>query len=546
MPQNGWFRLESNRKNHNGRQGRNPQRSGASSYMNEAQTHQENKMIYQDRPGLNSRHHTDLGQTQDQPHTQNQDPFRIEAQSLPVAATPNTAAVAKSASPAKPDPYNDGLSTIHSLTVGERGPILREDTVLHEALEEFIHSKKVDRVVHAKGYGAFGYFETTHSMQEYTMLPFLQAPGIQVPVTVRYSWAVSNKGTPDTSRNVRGFSAKFYTNEGIFDLLCNHIPVFLIRDAIRFPESIKAFLPSPTNNLMDPNRFWSFISRAPEAIHFVTWLYSDMGTLKSIRKMRASSVNTYVWRNADDVCRYVKYHWIPDAGEEYISREEATALAGIHPDVAGQDLYDTIAGGESVRYSLHVQLMDPADTEALSYDPLDDTKTWDENQYPLIPVGRMTLNRNPSNYAEEVEKIAFSPANLLPGAELSDDKILQGRSTIYWNAQRHRLGPDFRKIPINQENGKYFTPDQLASRESGRQLSGKGIRSGLPKQDDFQQAGERFHLLQPDERERLVDNIASELFAVREDARATVLEYFGKASPEFEEMVINQMNKYSK
>ena len=302
---------------------------------------------------------------------------------------------------------------MHSQTVGERGPVLEQDTILHETLETFVHTKIIERPVHVKGFGAFGYFETVYSMAKYTKLCFLQNPGQQVPVTVRFSLAVSNKGTPDTSRNVRGFSTKFYTEEGIFDLVCNHIPVFLVRDAIRFPESIQAFLPSPVNNLMDPERFWSFIARAPESTHFVVRLYSDAGTVKSFRHMPGHSVNTYVWRNGQGVRSYVKYHWVPYAGEQYIDSQEAARWNGENPDIAGQDLYDAIAKGKPVVYGLYVQLMNPKDETILPYDPLDDTKVWDERQYPLIPVGRMTLNRNPDNYMEQVEKVAFSPSNLI-------------------------------------------------------------------------------------------------------------------------------------
>ncbi len=200
--------------------------------------------------------------------------------------------------PHNPQWAGDMPATLHSQTVGERGPVLEQDNILHETLETFVHSKIIERPVHVKGYGAFGYFETLHDMRAYTKLPFLQQPGQQVPVTVRFSLAVSNRGTPDTSRNVRGFATKFYTDNGVFDLICNHNPVFSVRDAIRFPESIKAFLPSPVNNLIDPQRFWSFIARAPEATHFLVRLYSDAGTVKSLRNMPGHSVNTYVWRNA--------------------------------------------------------------------------------------------------------------------------------------------------------------------------------------------------------------------------------------------------------
>ena len=433
---------------------------------------------------------------------------------------------------------------MHSQTVGERGPVLEQDSILHETLETFVHTKILERPVHVKGFGAFGYFETVYSMAKYTKLSFLQNPGQQVPVTVRFSLAVSNKGTPDTSRNVRGFSTKFYTEEGIFDLVCNHIPVFLVRDAIRFPESIKAFLPSPVNNLMDPERFWSFIARAPESTHFVVRLYSDAGTVKSFRHMPGHSVNTYVWRNGQGVRSYVKYHWVPDAGEQYIDGQEAARWNGENPDIAGKDLHDAIAKGKPVVYGLYVQLMNPKDETILSYDPLDDTKIWDERQYPLIPVGRMTLNRNPDNYMEQVEKVAFSPSNLLEGAELSDDKMLQGRANIYWDSQRRRLGPDFRKIPINHQ--KDWSPASLVTSGNGRYVEGHLVRSDLPKQDDFTQAGQFYHALPPVQQDHLVNNLSADLAGISHETRRIVLTYLYNASPEMGERVVRQIEMQTK
>jgi catalase len=433
---------------------------------------------------------------------------------------------------------------VHSQTVGERGPVLEQDSVLHETLETFVHTKIIERPVHVKGFGAFGYFETVNSMSKYTKLSFLQNPGQQVPVTVRFSLAVSNKGTPDTSRNVRGFSTKFYTGEGIFDLICNHIPVFLVRDAIRFPESIQAFLPSPVNNLMDPERFWSFIARAPESTHFVVRLYSDTGTLKSFRHMPGHSVNTYVWRNGRGVRSYVKYHWVPYAGEHYIDSKEAARWNGENPDIAGQDLYDSIEKGKPVEYGLYVQLMNPKDESILPYDPLDDTKVWDERHYPLIPVGRMTLNRNPDNYMEQVEKVAFSPSNLLEGVELSDDKMLQGRANIYTDSQRRRLGPDFRKIPINHQ--KDWSPDSLVTSGKGRYVVGHLVRSDLPKQDDFTQAGQFYHALSLVQQDHLVNNLSADLAGISHETRSIVLTYLYNASPEMGERIVRQIEMQTK
>lgn len=427
----------------------------------------------------------------------------------------------------------------HSQTIGERGPILEQDTMLHETLETFVHEKILERPVHVKGFGAFGYFETLHSMAAYTKLCFLQQPGQRVPVAVRFSLAVSNKGTPDTSRNVRGFSTKFYTDHGIFDLLFNHIPVFLVRDPIRFPETIRAFLPSPVNNLIDPNRFWGFVATAPEATHFIVRLYSDEGTVKSLRHIPGHSVNTYVWKNAQNARYYVKYRWVPLAGEQYIDAQEAAKLAGENPDYSGKDLYDTIAQGTPVQYGLYVQLMNPQDEAMLSFDPLDDTKVWDVRQYPLLPVGRLVLNQNPTNYLDQIEKLAFSPSNLLEGVEVSDDKMLQGRANIYWDSQRHRLGPDFRKIPINHQ--AHWSPESEVTSGAGRYVAGRLVRSDIPKPDNFTQAGQYYQSLTPTGQDHLVQNLAGDLSVVSPDIQKVILSYLNQASPVLGERVARQI-----
>ncbi|SHF08094.1 catalase [Seinonella peptonophila] len=433
----------------------------------------------------------------------------------------------------------DAPASLHSQTVGKRGPVLEQDNILHETLETFIHEKILERPVHVKGYGAFGYFYTINPMTEFTKLCFLQHPGEQVPVAVRFSLAVSTKGTPDTSRNVRGFATKFYTDEGIFDLICNHLPVFLVRDAIRFPESIKAFLPSPKNNLIDPERFWSFVARAPESTHFVVRLYSDAGTAKSLRHIPGHGVNTYVWRNAQNEVTYVKYHWIPCAGIQYIDYKEAAYWSGKDPDIAGKDLYQTIQRGNPIEYQLYVQLMNPVDEAQLPYDPLDDTKVWDEQQYPFMLVGQMVLNSNPENYMEQVEKIAFSPSNLLEGAELSADKMLQGRANIYWDSQRRRLGSDFRKIPINQQ--KNWTPADLVTSGYGNRVKGRLTRSDIPKQDNFTQAGQYFDSLDMLGQKHLIQNLARDLAGISHEIRTIVLEYLYHSSQELGERVAYQI-----
>ncbi|MEG7843684.1 catalase [Bacillus mobilis] len=439
------------------------------------------------------------------------------------------------------DSERNEQATLHSQTVGSRGPVLEQDSVLHETLQEFIHEKILERPVHVKGFGAFGYFQTIYPMSEHTTLSFLQNSNEKVPVMVRFSLAVSTKGTPDTSRNVRGFSTKFYTKEGIFDLLCNHIPVFSVRDPMRFPETIQALLPSPINNLLDPNRFWSFVARAPESIHFVVHLYSDAGTAKSLRHIPGHSVNTYVWRDAEGNRKYVKYHWYPFEGVQFITNEEANKLAAENPDYSGKDLYDAIANGIPVEYGLYVQLMDPKDEEHLSYDPLDDTKVWDEKSYPLIPVGKMVLNKNPENYMEQVEKVAFSPSNLLDGAELSDDKMLQGRANIYSDSQRRRIGPEFRKLTINQQQN--WTPANQITSGDGRYVEGKLERTSISKQDDFTQPGEFYAKLKPIEKEHLAENLAGDLKVISDDIRKVVLEYFHKVSADLAAKIESALQK---
>ncbi len=428
-----------------------------------------------------------------------------------------------------------------SQTAGARGPVLWQDSVLHETLSAFVHRSVHPRVLHAKGFGAFGTFCPYQSMADYTTLTFLQSAERSTPVTARFSLALSTRGTPDTARNIRGFSVKFFSSDGVFDLLCNHLPVFLVRDAMRFPEAIQSFRPSPVNNLPDANQFWSFVAGAPESVHFLTWLYSDEGTIQSFRHMRGYSVNTYVWVNRESQRRFVKYHWFPLAGPSCITAQEARQLAGESPDVAGQDLYQTIAAGTPVEFELRVQLMDPQLTDSLSYDPLDCTKLWSEADFPPLPVGKLTLDRNPSDYDRQIEPLAFSPANLLPGAELSADKLLQGRANIYWDAQRSRLGPAFRSLPANGQGN--WCPHDLVTSGQRQEVCGPVVRTPTPLGDDFAQAGERYRSLSPEQQEHLVSNLADDLVQVRDDLRCTVLGYFKEADPELARRLAERCGK---
>ncbi len=255
------------------------------------------------------------------------------------------------------------------------------------------------------------------------------------------------------------------------------------------------------SNLIDPSSFWRFVADNPEAMHFVTWLYSDIGTLSSLRHMSGYGVNTYVWKNARGVRHFVKYHWLPCAGQTCIDSETAARLAGENPDIAGEDLYRAISSGKPVEYDLCVQLMRPEDAKDLSFDPLDATKVWDEEAYPLMLVGRLSLNKNPDCYKEQIEKAAFSPSNLLCGIELSNDKLLQGRSNIYWDAQRYRIGTDFRNVPVNRE--ARWAPGCAVTSGEGVYVQGELVRRDIRNTDDFSQASERYGCLDKTGRERL-------------------------------------------
>jgi catalase len=454
----------------------------------------------------------------------------------------------------------------NSLTVGERGSVLLQDVHLIEKLAHFDRERIPERVVHAKGAGAHGYFQVYKSMEKYTCAKFLQDLTKQTPVFVRFSTVVGARASADTLRDPRGFAVKFYTEEGNYDLVGNNLPVFFIRDAIKFPDMVHSFKPAPDTNIPNSNRFWDFISLTPESTHMITWLFSDRGTVKSYRKMEGFGVNTYKWVNKEGKAVYVKYHWKPLAGIETIDRLEATRLAGEDPDIATRDLYQCIASGKTVEYELHVQIMEIADELKQSFDPLDPTKIWPEDKYPLIKVGKMVLNRNPENFFAEVEQSAFCPASIVPGIEFSADKLLQGRVFSYADTQRYRLGANYLQLPINHprapitnnqrdgfmQYGPYdggtvnYEPNTLAdgmpkeapAMPSGRyHLEGDVVRSKIRLTNDFEQAGERYRSLSKVDQDHLVNNIVDDLGKADKSIQRRMIENLAKADPELGQRV---------
>lgn len=448
----------------------------------------------------------------------------------------------------------------NSLTVGERGPVLLQDVHLIEKLAHFDRERIPERVVHAKGAGAHGYFQVYKSMRKHTKANFLQDPGKKTPVFVRFSTVVGARGSADTARDPRGFAVKFYTEDGNYDLVGNNLPVFFIRDAIKFPDMVHSFKPAPNTNITDDNRFWDFISLTPESTHMITWLFSDRGTVKSYRTMEGFGVNTYKWVNNEGKAVYVKYHWKPAAGVHPIDRHEAARLAGEDPDVATRDLYDTIASGKTVDFDLYVQIMEIGDELKQTFDPLDVTKTWPEDKFPLMPVGKMVLNRNPENFFAEVEQAAFCPASIVPGIELSADKLLQGRVFSYADTQRHRLGTNYLQLPINQpkvpvDNNQRdgamqytihtgavnYDPNTLAEGMPGEapatasekyRLEGMVGRQKINLTNDFEQAGQRYRSLSKVDQDHLVDNIVDSLGKTKKAIQKRMIENLTKADAE--------------
>ena len=448
----------------------------------------------------------------------------------------------------------------NSQTAGERGPVVLQDVHLIEKLAHFDRERIPERVVHAKGAGAHGHFQVYRSMAEYTCAAFLQDPTKKTPVFVRFSTVVGARGSADTARDPRGFAVKFYTEQGNYDLVGNNLPVFFIRDAIKFPDMVHAFKPAPETNIPTSSsansRFWDFISLTPESTHMIIWLFSDRGTVKSYRKMEGFGVNTFKWVNAKGKAVYVKYHWKPTAGVETIDRHEATRLAGEDPDIATRDLYDTIASGKTVEYELNVQIIQIADELKQSFDPLDPTKIWPEDKFPLMKLGNMVLNGNPQNYFAEVEQAAFCPATLVPGVEFSADKLLQGRTFSYNDTQRYRLGANYLQIPINrpavpvnnnQRDGFMQTdsfsgtvnyePNTLgggmpkeapAAPASLYRVKGELTHQKISLMNDFEQAGDKYRSLSKVERDHLVDNIVDSL---------------GKAARPIQERMVSNLTK---
>ena len=337
----------------------------------------------------------------------------------------------------------------YSLTVGPDGPILLQDHYLIEQMANFNRERIAERQPHAKGGGAFGYFQVTHDVSQYTKAAVFQ-PGTRTETLIRFSTVAGERGSPDTWRDPRGFALKFYTGEGNYDMVGNNTPVFFLRDPMKFQHFIRSQKRRADSDLRDNDMQWDFWTLSPESAHQVAYLMGDRGIPKSWREMNGYSSHTYMWANADGERYWVKYHFKTDQGVDYLTQEEADRLAGVDGDYHRRDLFEAIERGDFPSWTLKMQIMPFDAARSYRINPFDLTKVWPHGDYPLHEVGRLTLDRNPTDFHTQIEQAAFEPNNLVPGIGVSPDKMLLARVFSYADAHRARMGVNYKQIPVNR------------------------------------------------------------------------------------------------
>ncbi|WDF68161.1 catalase [Sphingobacterium oryzagri] len=458
----------------------------------------------------------------------------------------------------------------NSKTIGRNGQVLMEDIHLIEKLAAFDRERIPERVVHARGVGAYGEFTAAADVTPYTKASLFQN-GKTTPVFVRFSTVVHGSGSPETLRDPRGFAVKFYTDQGNYDLVGNNLPVFFIRDAMKFPDMVHAFKPSPINNKQDPNRVFDFFYNIPEATHMLTWLYSNYGTPANYRQMDGFGVHAFKWVNAAGEVSYVKYTWKSQQGVENFNTAQAEQKQGEDFQHATVDLYDNIRAGHYPAWQLYVQIINAKDFDALDFNPLDPTKVWPERIAPLKLLGKMTLNRVPDNFFQEVEQAAFSPGTLVPGIEPSEDKLLQGRLFSYFDTQRYRIGANFQQLPVNAAKVPVVTHNQdgaFAMRETHGDVNYQPsaskntltddanfkyatdtftkvatVQQKISKPNDFTQAGELYRSLSDQDKTDLINNLVADLQQVKDkDVARKMVGYFYMADQDYGKRLAAKLN----
>lgn len=449
----------------------------------------------------------------------------------------------------------------NSQTAGPDGPVLLQDHHLIEKLARFDRERIPERVVHARGSGAFGYLEVSKDVTRWTKARFLNKVGKRTELFLRFSTVALERGSADTVRDPRGFAIKFYTEDGNYDLVGNNTPIFFIRDPLKFPDFIHSQKRDPYTHVQEPNNAWDFFSHSPEATHQFTWLFGDRGIPASYRNMDGFGSHTFQWVNAQGEAFWVKYHFKTNQGIKCLTSAEAARLAGEDPNHHHLDLLHAIERKEFPSWTLKMQIMPAAEAAKYRFNPFDLTKVWPYGDYPLIEIGRLVLDRNPENYFADVEQAAFNPANFVPGIGPSPDKMLQGRLFSYGDTQRYRLGINHTQLPINRPRG---TEARNYGRDGAMRFDGNDGRAqnyepnsfdgpaqsneplyapleihGMagshppmkhPEDNDFVQAGNLYRLMKEDEKERLIENIAGNLGQVtRDDIINRSIGYFRSA-----------------
>src|ERR1700691_5827409 len=481
---------------------------------------------------------------------------------------------------------NQGLAIAdnqNSLRAGERGPTLIEDFILREKITHFDHERTPERIVHARGAGAHGYFQPYQSLKKYTKAAFLSDPKIKTPVFVRFSTVAGERGSSDLARDVRGFAVKFYTAEGNFDLVGNNIPVFFIQDAIKFPDLIHSVKIEPDRGFPQAatahDTFWDFISLMPESMHMVMWIMSDRTIPRSFRMMEGFGIHAFRLVNEAGKTHFVKFHWRPKLGTSSVMWDEAVKINGADPDFHRRDLWDAIAAGDFPEFELGLQIFDEKTAGRFDFDVLDATKLIPEEFVPLQMVGKMVLDRNPDNFFAETEQVAFCPSHLVPGLDFSEDPLLQGRLFSYLDTQISRLGgPNFHQLPVNapkcpfhnlQRDGIHqmgvpkgrvsYEPNSLdaaAPRESldrgfttsARPLEGSPVRARSESfSDHYSQARLFFRSITPPEQKHLANALTFELSKVETEAiRLRMLGHLELIDPILADTVIAAMGAEGK
>ncbi|MCP3027836.1 catalase [Halobacillus sp. A5] len=456
-------------------------------------------------------------------------------------------------------------------TIGNRGTATLENYHFIEKISHFDREEVPERVVHARGSGAFGFFKTygkvgDEPVEKYTRAKVFSGAGKKTPLMVRFSTVAGAKDAPETDRDPRGFAVKMYTEDGNWDLVGNNLKIFFIRDAMKFPDMIHAFKADPASNVKNPERMFDFVSRTPEATHMITFLFSPWGIPATYRHMQGSGVNTYKWVNDKGEAVLVKYHWEPKQGIRNLTQEEADMVQAKNVSHATQDLYESIERGEYPEWELFVQVMEDGYHPELDFDPLDDTKLWPEKKFPWKPVGRMVLDRNPEDFHAEIEQAAFGTGVLVDGMDFSDDKMLQGRTFSYSDTQRYRVGANYLKLPVNapktgirtnQQRGQMDTRDPRESGDNPHINYEPSMKGGFQEADgaktpphepaynaaamsapidrpnNYGQAGHTYRSFEEWERDELISNLSNALAICDERIQTAMIEHFTQADEEY-------------